>query len=207
MGLSRWRPVGGLRLRGAPDDGPPPLLPSTRLCLHGWRPGHCDRAGKGMCPQVGENCMKDTKEEELRCGCADWHRVDEQACLQNICIGMIEFFLCQPPTARWKYGKGHGRATPSNSSAGSYFCVAKSDEDVASYLKFEFAPRPLSIFDERPKRKTDKRGLSDGKIILRMCVGQWLSSKQHVTSCDIASALYRQGKKKAFNLVKHNPEP
>ena len=26
MGLSRRRPVGGLRLRGATDDGPPPLL-------------------------------------------------------------------------------------------------------------------------------------------------------------------------------------
>ena len=29
--LSRRRPVGGLRLRGATDDGPPHLLPSTRL--------------------------------------------------------------------------------------------------------------------------------------------------------------------------------
>ena len=29
-GQSRRRPVGGLRLRGATDDGPPPLLPSTR---------------------------------------------------------------------------------------------------------------------------------------------------------------------------------
>ena len=64
MGLSRWRPVGGLRLRGATDDGPPPLLPSTRRGLHGWWPGHSDRAGKDMCPQVGENCVKDTKEEE-----------------------------------------------------------------------------------------------------------------------------------------------
>ena len=35
MGLSRRRPVGGLRLRGATDDGPPPLLPSTRQGLHG----------------------------------------------------------------------------------------------------------------------------------------------------------------------------
>ena len=26
--------------------------------------GHSDRAGKGMRPQVGENCVKDTKEEE-----------------------------------------------------------------------------------------------------------------------------------------------
>ena len=56
MGLSRWRPVGGLRLRGATDDGPHPPLPSTRRGLHGWRPGHID-------PQVGENCVKDTKEE------------------------------------------------------------------------------------------------------------------------------------------------
>ena len=35
MGLSRRRPVGGLRLRGETDDGPPPLLPSTRRCLCG----------------------------------------------------------------------------------------------------------------------------------------------------------------------------
>ena len=34
MGLSLRRPVGGLRLRGAIDDGPPPLLPSTRRGLH-----------------------------------------------------------------------------------------------------------------------------------------------------------------------------
>ena len=34
MGLSRLRPVGGLRLRGATDDGPPPLLPSTRRGLY-----------------------------------------------------------------------------------------------------------------------------------------------------------------------------
>ena len=49
MGLSRRRPVGGLRLRGATDDGPPPLLPSTRRRL-----------------QVGKNCVKDTKEEDER---------------------------------------------------------------------------------------------------------------------------------------------
>ena len=30
MGLSQRRPVGGLRLRGATDDGPPPLLLPTR---------------------------------------------------------------------------------------------------------------------------------------------------------------------------------
>ena len=35
MGLSRRRPVGGLRLRGATDDGPPPLLPPTRRGLYG----------------------------------------------------------------------------------------------------------------------------------------------------------------------------
>ena len=35
MGLSRRRPVGGLRLRGATCDGPPHLLPSTRRGLYG----------------------------------------------------------------------------------------------------------------------------------------------------------------------------
>ena len=35
MGLSRRCPVGGLRLRGATDDGPPPLLSPTRRGLHG----------------------------------------------------------------------------------------------------------------------------------------------------------------------------
>ena len=64
MGLSRRRSVGGLRLRGATDDGPPPLLPSTRRGPHDWRPGHSDRARKGLRPQVGGNCVKDTKEEE-----------------------------------------------------------------------------------------------------------------------------------------------
>ena len=34
MGLSRRRPVGGLRLWEATDDGPPPLLPSTRRVLY-----------------------------------------------------------------------------------------------------------------------------------------------------------------------------
>ena len=33
MGQYRRRPVGGLRLRGATDDGPPPLLPPTRRGL------------------------------------------------------------------------------------------------------------------------------------------------------------------------------
>ena len=53
-GLYRRRPVGGLRLRGATDDGPPPLLPSTRRGLHGRRPGHSDRAGNVMRRQVGK---------------------------------------------------------------------------------------------------------------------------------------------------------
>ncbi len=35
MGQSRRHPVGGLRLRGATDDGPPPLLSSTRRDLYG----------------------------------------------------------------------------------------------------------------------------------------------------------------------------
>ena len=35
MGLSRRRPVGGLRLRGTTDDGPPPILPSTRRGIYG----------------------------------------------------------------------------------------------------------------------------------------------------------------------------
>ena len=34
MGLSRRRPVGGMRLRGATDEGSPPLLPSTRQGLY-----------------------------------------------------------------------------------------------------------------------------------------------------------------------------
>ena len=57
--------LAGLRLRGATDDCPPPLLPPTRRGLYGWRPGHIDRPGKGMCPQLGENCAKDTTEEEI----------------------------------------------------------------------------------------------------------------------------------------------
>ena len=59
-GLSRRHPVGGLRLRGATDDGPPPLLPPTRRGLYG---GHSDRAGRHA-PAVGKNCVKDTIEEE-----------------------------------------------------------------------------------------------------------------------------------------------
>ena len=46
------------------DIGPPPLLPPTRRGLYGWRPGHSDRTGKSMRPQVGEHCVKDTTEEE-----------------------------------------------------------------------------------------------------------------------------------------------
>ena len=34
MGLSRRRPVGGLRLRKTTDDGPPHLLSPTRLSLY-----------------------------------------------------------------------------------------------------------------------------------------------------------------------------
>ena len=63
MWLSRRRTVGGLRLRGATDDGPPTLMPSTRQGLYGWQPGHSDRAGKVMRPQVGENCVNDTTEK------------------------------------------------------------------------------------------------------------------------------------------------
>ena len=59
MTPSRWIATAGSHRRW-----PPPLLPSTRRGLHGWRPGHSDWAGKGMCPQVGENCVKDTKEED-----------------------------------------------------------------------------------------------------------------------------------------------
>ena len=58
MGLSRRRPLGGLGLRDATDDGPPPLLPPTRWGLYGWRPG------KGMRPQMGEHCVEDTTEED-----------------------------------------------------------------------------------------------------------------------------------------------
>ena len=35
MGISRRRPVGGLRLRGASADGPPPRMPSTRRGMYG----------------------------------------------------------------------------------------------------------------------------------------------------------------------------
>ena len=35
MGLSRRCPVGGLRLQGATDDGPPPLLSPARRGLYG----------------------------------------------------------------------------------------------------------------------------------------------------------------------------
>ena len=52
-------PISGAR-RGATHDDPPPLLPSTRRGLY----GHSDRAGKVMRPQVGENCVMDTTEEE-----------------------------------------------------------------------------------------------------------------------------------------------
>ena len=44
------------------------VVAKTRLEIlydHATSSGHSDRAGKGMCPQVGENCVKDTKEEEM----------------------------------------------------------------------------------------------------------------------------------------------
>ena len=44
--------------------------PPTRRGLYGWRPGHSDRAGKGMRPQVGEHYVKDTTEEESSAICA-----------------------------------------------------------------------------------------------------------------------------------------
>ena len=36
-------------------------------------PGHSDRTGKGMRPQVGEHCVKDTKEEEDHCPYPEIH--------------------------------------------------------------------------------------------------------------------------------------
>ena len=57
---SRWTATAGSHRR---CHGPPPLPPPTRRGLCGWRPGHSDRAGKGMRPQVGEHCVKDTTEE------------------------------------------------------------------------------------------------------------------------------------------------
>ena len=35
-------------------------------------------------------------------------------------------------------------------------CVIKSDEDFASCLEYELAPRPLPLFDELSMRKTEK---------------------------------------------------
>ena len=94
MGLSRRGPVGGLRLRGATDDGPPPLLSSTRRGLHGRRPGHSDRAGNGMRPQVGKNCVKDTKDETS--GFTRWQHSSHYICgklKKNILLNENEFFL------------------------------------------------------------------------------------------------------------------
>ena len=79
MGLSRRRPVGGLRLRGASDDGPPTLLPPTIRGLYGWRPGHSDSAGKGMRLQVGEHCVKDTTEEEEHNANDKLHKLQKKA--------------------------------------------------------------------------------------------------------------------------------
>lgn len=40
-------------------------------------------------------------------------------------------------------------------------CVMRSDEDFASCLKYELAPRPLSFFDEMSMRKTKKSVMYD----------------------------------------------
>ena len=40
-------------------------------------------------------------------------------------------------------------------------CVIKSDEDFASCLEYELAPRPLSLFDEISMRKTQKSVMYD----------------------------------------------
>lgn len=40
-------------------------------------------------------------------------------------------------------------------------CVIKSDEDFASCLEYELAPRPLSLFDDISMRKTQKSVMYD----------------------------------------------
>ena len=40
-------------------------------------------------------------------------------------------------------------------------CVFKSDEDFASCLEYELAPRPLSLFDDISMRKTQKSVMYD----------------------------------------------
>ena len=40
-------------------------------------------------------------------------------------------------------------------------CVIKSDEDFASCLEYELAPRPLSLCDEISMRKTQKSVMYD----------------------------------------------
>ena len=57
---SRWIATAGSDRR-LPTSSPA----STIRDLYGWRPGHSDRPGKGMRQQVGENCAKDTTEEEI----------------------------------------------------------------------------------------------------------------------------------------------
>ena len=66
MRLSRRRPVGGLRLRGATDDGPPPLLPPTRRGMYGWRPQwqsgqrHAPASWRTLCKGYDRRRIKQT---------------------------------------------------------------------------------------------------------------------------------------------------
>jgi len=43
----------------------------------------------------------------------------------------------------------------------SIVCLIKSDEDFASCLEYERAPRPLSLIDDIPMRKTQKSVMYD----------------------------------------------
>ena len=75
--------------------------------LHGWRPGHSDRAGKGMRLQVGETCVKDTKEEDIwtrgRLGKFQQektsHSIDPY--LGNV-YGVISEFMTCSPCHQWR---------------------------------------------------------------------------------------------------------
>ena len=85
-GLSRRRSVGGMRLRGATDDGPSPLLPSTRRGLHCWRPGHSDRAaGTRHAPASGKQLCEGHERRRrtwlFRSGgnCHGWSDNDDRA--------------------------------------------------------------------------------------------------------------------------------
>ena len=63
MGLSRRRPVGGLRLW---EPHTMAHLLSCRLLDEACTADDLATVTERACPQVGENCVKDTKEEE-------WH--------------------------------------------------------------------------------------------------------------------------------------